>query len=144
MKGIKPLNKSIKGLDDLIEAIETQVDLDVVKADYCLYYRDNGTIYEASTQVDELRSHIKIPSKWLDTNHITDWVIINGKLEPVKHDTYDRLRKYTKVTHATELDPDLPVYVTDKDHRIIKEVITADKVRFNKDENYYQLQQEKR
>ena len=57
----------IKGLDDLIEAIETQVDLDVAKADYCLYYRDDGTIYEASTQVDELRSHIKIPSKWLDT-----------------------------------------------------------------------------
>ena len=134
----------IKGLDDLIEAIETQVDLDVAKADYCLYYRDDGTIYEASIDVDELRSHIKIPSKWLDTNHITDWVIINGKLEPVKHDTYDRLRKYTRVTHATELDSDLPVYVTDKDHRIIKKVITADEVRFNKDENYYQLQQEKR
>jgi len=144
MKGIKPLNKSIKGLDDLIEAIETQVDLDVAKADYCLYHHDNGTIYEASTYVDELRSHIKIPSKWLDTNHITDWIIVNGKLEPVKHDVYNSLRKYTKVTHATELDPDLPVYVTDKDHRIIKQVITADKVKFNKDENYYQLQQEKK
>ncbi len=144
MKGIKPLNKSIKGIDDLIEAIESQEELEVVKVDYCLYHYDNGIIYEASTYVDELRSHIKIPSKWMDTNHITDWVIINGKLEPVKHDIYDRLQKYTKVTHVTELDPDLPVYVTDKDHRIIKQVITADKVKFNKDENYYQLQQEKR
>ena len=135
---------AIKGIDGLIAAIESHDELKVAKADYCLYYRDDGTIYEASTQVDELRSHIKIPSKWLDTNHITDWVIVNGKLEPVKHDVYDRLRKYTKVTHATELDPDLPVYVTDKDHRIIKQVITADEVKFNKDENYYQLQQEKR
>jgi len=134
----------IKGIDDLVEAIESQEQLEVSKVDYCLYYHDNGTIYEASIYVDELRSHIKIPSKWMDTNHITDWVIINGKLEPVKHDIYDRLQKYTKVTHVTELDPDLPVYVTDKDHRIIKQVITADKVKFNKDENYYQLQQEKR
>ena len=134
----------IKGLDDLIEAIDSYEELDVAKADYCLYYRDDGTIYEASTQVDELRSHIKIPSKWLDTNHITDWIIVNGKLEPVKHDVHNRLRKYTKVTHATELDPDLPVYVTEKDHRIIKKVITADEVKFSRDENYYQLQQEKR
>ena len=78
MKGIKPLNKSIKGIDDLIEAIESHKPLEVVKVDYCLYHHDNGTIYEASTYVDELRSHIKVPSKWLDTNHITDWVIING------------------------------------------------------------------
>jgi len=135
---------AIKGIDDLIEAIESHDELEVAKADYCLYYYNDGTIYEASTHIDELRSYIKIPSKWLDTNHITDWVIINGKLEPIKHDVHNRLRKYTKVTHATELDPDLPVYVTDKDHRIIKKVITADEVRFNKDENYYQLQQEKR
>ena len=137
------MKNTIKGIDDLIEAIESQEHLEVIKTDYCLYYRDNGTIYEASIYVDELRSHIKIPSKWMDTNHITDWVIINGELEPVKHDIYDRLRKYTKVTHVTELDPDLPMYVTYKDHRIIIKVITTDEVKFNKDENYYQLQQEK-
>ena len=133
---------TIKGIDNLIEAIESQDTLEVYKVDYCLYYHDNGTIYEASVYVDPLRSYFKVPSKWMDTNHITDWVIINGELEPVKHDIYDRLRKYTKVTHVTELDPDLPVYVTDKDHRIIKRVITTDEVKFNKDENYYQLQQE--
>ena len=123
---------TIKGIDDLIEAIESQEELEVAKVDYCLYYHDNGIIYEASIYVDEFRLHIKVPSKWLDTNHITDWVIINGKLEPIKHDVYNRLRKYTKVTHATELDPDLPVYVTDKDHRIIKEIITADKVKIGR------------
>ena len=133
----------IKGIDNLMEAIESQEQLKVAKVDYCLYYYDNGTIYEASTYVDELRSYIKVPYKWLDTNHITDWIIINGKLEPIQRDVHNRLRKYTKVTHSTELDPDLPVYVTDKDHRIIKKVITTDEVTFNKDENYYQLQQEK-
>ena len=135
---------TIKGIDNLIEAIESQDTLEVYKVDYCLYYHDNGTIYEASVYVDPLRSYFKVPSKWMDTNHITDWVIINGELEPVKHDIYDRLRKYTKVTHVTELDPDLPIYVTYKDHRIIIKVITTDEVKFNKDENYYQLQQEKR
>ena len=134
----------IKGTDELIEAIESYEELEVANIDYCLYYHDDGIIYEACIDVDELRSHIKIPSKWLDTNHITDWLIVKGKLEPVKHDVYNRLRKYTKVTHATELDPDLPVYVTEKDHRIIKKVITADEVVFSRDENYYQLQQEKK
>ena len=133
----------IKGINDLIEAIETHVELEYEKPDYCLYYTDQGIIYEASPEED-IRTHIKVPSKWWDTNHITDWVIVKGKLEPVKHDVYNRLRKYTKVTHATELDPDLPVYVTEKDYRIIKKVITADEVVFSRDENYYQLQQEKR
>ena len=133
----------IKGIDNLIEAIESQDTLEVYKVDYCLYYHDNGTIYEASVYVDPLRSYFKVPLTWIDKNNITDWVVRNGKLVPIPRDTYNRLKKYTKITHVTELDPDLPMYVTYKDHRIIIKVITTDEVKFNKDENYYQLQQEK-
>jgi len=149
MKGIKPLKEHsvIKGIDSLLEAINITTIAEVERKkipdpDYCIYYNSEGTIYEASTYVDDSRDYVNVPLTWIDKNHITDWVVRNGKLMPIPRDTYNRLKKYTKVTHVTELDPDLPVYVTDTDHRFIKKIIGADEVKFNKDENYYQLQQE--
>jgi len=132
----------MKGFEDFLQAVEGFDHSEQEKLEYCLYYDSEGKIYEASTVEREDLSYIKVSSDWPDKNHITDWTIVDGELEPLDK-VYNRITKYKQITHAHELDPDMPVYVTDKDHRIIKKIISADEVQFNKDENYYQLQQEK-